>query len=365
MATRFRFNAKKCFLTYSQCPAEKQVLFDFLNKFGSGLKNYCIAQEKHEDGNFHLHAFCEWNKTLDTKNQYFFDLVDAAKIYHPNLKQVTNAKASVRNIINYCHKSDKEPLTNMDMEQYNELTKDEKAEAKKVAFREAIDAKTPEEVHKKIAEADPVTYVKSFNNITALANTKIKKRKRELKTYPDYSWQGIPDEFVEWANQIGKGKTRCKLLIVIGWTNTGKTTWFRKHGKHVYLSGEFALQAFDEEDWEYIVLDDMNWEWFANREREFRNMFLGKDESYITDKYMRKTSIVFEGKPCVIITNDITRQIAWLEQIFKDDSYHLQVDWVRIKYPLFDTDQSVPCTPGQELSDEEPLAKYPRTLSDN
>lgn len=360
MATRFRFNAKKCFLTYSQCPADKQLLFDFLNKFGTGLKNYCIAQEKHEDGNFHLHAFCEWNKTLDTKNQYFFDLVDAGKVYHPNLKNVKNGKADLRNIINYCHKSDKEPLSNMDVEQYNQLTKDEKADAKRIAFREAIDAETPEEVHKKIADADPVTYVKSFNNISALANTKIKKRKRVLKTYPD-NWANVPEQFTEWAEQIGKDKDRCNLLIVIGKTNTGKTTWFRKLGNHAYLSGEFSLTPF-ESDFDYTVLDDVNWEYFATKDVTFRNMYLGKDEATLTDKYKRKTDVIFQGKPCVIITNNVPRQIAWLEQIFKQESYEDQVVWVEVNQTLFDTDHSVPCTPGQEdtESQEEPLAKYPK-----
>ena len=48
---------KKLFLlTYPQCEVQPNNILQFLQKKVS-LKEYVIAQEKHKDGNHHIHAY--------------------------------------------------------------------------------------------------------------------------------------------------------------------------------------------------------------------------------------------------------------------------------------------------------------------
>lgn len=69
---KFRLNAKQIFLTYSQCDLEKEDLLEFL-KTKLHLERYIIARERHEDGNFHLHAYCKLSKRCDIKNPRHLD----------------------------------------------------------------------------------------------------------------------------------------------------------------------------------------------------------------------------------------------------------------------------------------------------
>ena len=78
--------AKGWFLTYPQCPCPKE---DCLADLRDGLKEkrnldveeYVVAEEKHENGDPHLHAFIKLNKRIRfSKN--LFDIIYEGKTYH-------------------------------------------------------------------------------------------------------------------------------------------------------------------------------------------------------------------------------------------------------------------------------------------
>ena len=78
--------AKGWFLTYPQCPCPKE---DCLADLKDGLKEkrnldveeYVVAEEKHENGDPHLHAFIKLNKRIRfSKN--LFDIIYEGKTYH-------------------------------------------------------------------------------------------------------------------------------------------------------------------------------------------------------------------------------------------------------------------------------------------
>lgn len=81
-----RLNSKKYFLTYSQCPVPKEVLYEHLSKlFGNNLEKIVVGAEKHEDGNPHLHSAVWLKKRIDKKNgTRFFDIYYEGKNYHAN-----------------------------------------------------------------------------------------------------------------------------------------------------------------------------------------------------------------------------------------------------------------------------------------
>lgn len=69
----FQYNAKSVFLTYAQCPLEKQVLLDFLQTKGT-LTKCAIAREAHEDGNFHLHCAVWFDDNLRFRDPAHLDI---------------------------------------------------------------------------------------------------------------------------------------------------------------------------------------------------------------------------------------------------------------------------------------------------
>lgn len=78
--------AKGWFLTYPQCPCPKE---DCLADLRDGLKEkrnldveeYVVAEEKHENGDPHLHAFIKLNKRIRFSKD-LFDIIYEGKTYH-------------------------------------------------------------------------------------------------------------------------------------------------------------------------------------------------------------------------------------------------------------------------------------------
>lgn len=108
---RFRFNARKAFLTYSKCGIKPK---EFLEVFplASRIKTCFAKQEHHEDGSLHLHTFVSFTRKLDLTNPQCFDLVieseerhpgddrkeqtDRIGRFHPNIKRVGGPEDLVR-----------------------------------------------------------------------------------------------------------------------------------------------------------------------------------------------------------------------------------------------------------------------------
>lgn len=81
------FNGKRFFLTYPQCPDSKEALRQFLLSKGT-VKYFCIARERHEDGNFHLHACVEY-ENVQRHSSNWLDFNGK----HPNVQSPRNWNA--------------------------------------------------------------------------------------------------------------------------------------------------------------------------------------------------------------------------------------------------------------------------------
>lgn len=97
----FELRSKSFFLTYPQCDVQPQEALEQLSGiFGSiayKIHEYVVAQERHEDGNFHLHAYIHVGLALHRKvASNFLDLSG----HHPNIEAVR----SMNKVIAYCAK---------------------------------------------------------------------------------------------------------------------------------------------------------------------------------------------------------------------------------------------------------------------
>ena len=85
---KFRINRAKVGLTYS-CPvtAEENPILgmkelkDFLFEIGGTMEKYIVAEEKHESGKKHYHAYVKYGQKIDTSDERFFDFCGV----HPNI----------------------------------------------------------------------------------------------------------------------------------------------------------------------------------------------------------------------------------------------------------------------------------------
>lgn len=97
----FHYDGVHVFLTYPQCPLEREQLRDFLVELAPNC-SYIIGRELHDDGNPHLHAYVHFGGRRRFRDTTVFDVEG----YHPNIQKPRNA----RHCIAYCRKEDATPL---------------------------------------------------------------------------------------------------------------------------------------------------------------------------------------------------------------------------------------------------------------
>lgn len=91
----FRLQSKKLFLTYPQCPIDKEIALDLLKEIltNFGPSYIVVSSELHQDGSPHLHAFVALNKKYDSRQPDCLDLINPADDarYHGNYQGARNA----------------------------------------------------------------------------------------------------------------------------------------------------------------------------------------------------------------------------------------------------------------------------------
>ncbi|UYD39131.1 MAG: replication associated protein [Wigfec virus K19_600] len=108
----FQFRGKRIFLTYSQCPLEKELVKEqLLERFSKDLKNvekWIVAREKHQDGNFHLHCFINLADEFRSKKPANWLDIEG---HHPNIEMVRSYKKCLAYVI-----KDNDYISNFDVQ---------------------------------------------------------------------------------------------------------------------------------------------------------------------------------------------------------------------------------------------------------
>jgi len=92
---RFRYNARKVFLTYPRCDLPMQDMLESLTII-KPYAQYCISQEAHQDGGRHLHVLLSYSSPINTTNERYFDVQG----HHPNITKPRD----VRDVLKYIKK---------------------------------------------------------------------------------------------------------------------------------------------------------------------------------------------------------------------------------------------------------------------
>lgn len=234
----FRLNSSQIFLTYSQCEKSPDEILVFLNNLKIDIKNYIVAQEKHKDGNNHIHCYLLLNKKINIRNERYFDIDD----YHPKVEGVRSWK----NVIKYVTK-DGNYITNYEQSVIDDIIKKNMkvGELYTKARELAIEGKPKEGL--KVLEHD-----KTVRDLVIHGNA-IQKNLRQLavkRKRPDFNIEDFDIDFI-W--------NRDKTLILWGPTNMGKTSLAKALLPDALLVGhKDKLKLYEEGEYNGIIYDDMS-----------------------------------------------------------------------------------------------------------
>lgn len=273
----FKLQAKKYLLTYPQCNEDKAQLLEFLKSKGQ-LEEYVVAKERHEDGNYHLHAYVAYKQKLCTRDQRYFDFGG----YHCNIVAIRNRMKTIE----YCCKEDPTPLSLVNQEE-------------KLGWGEILETSTNEkEFLAKVLENFPREYALNLEKLEYCARKHFTPQQVEYT--PRYTnFINVPIELLTLdLIQVGD---RPKSIIILGPRGLGKTEWARSHGPHLYSRGAVIYDDIirDREGSKYAVFDDL-WEWNFRFLKDFLG---GQPTATITGKY-RKPKLLDWGIRSIFLTNE-------------------------------------------------------------
>lgn len=216
------------FLTYPQCPIERDTLWDFLHR--KGITWAIIARELHQDGNPHLHAVIDWGRKKDIRSQSFFDFQG----YHPNIQSCTNRIAS----ITYCKKDG-------DFTEYGHNGSEEEQEDL-VAL--ASQSTEPSFFGRCLANKIPYAYAKKFWDMAHVDRGAVVETGNSPppnRICPTLQFHILPNQPAS--------------LILVGPTGCGKTSWALKRAVKpaLVVSHIDDLRKFDSNFHKTIIFDDM------------------------------------------------------------------------------------------------------------
>ncbi|AIF34812.1 replication-associated protein [Sewage-associated circular DNA virus-4] len=273
-----RFHAKTVFLTYPQCPVNKEDLLAWLQTLRNPIYTI-VSHELHEDGSPHLHAVVCWQNKLDIRDTTFFNYEN----YHPNIQSAR----SIKKVIAYTKKDG-------DFIEAGDSPIVDTANTWSTAMDTAT---TIKEFMDTVKESNPRDYILQHERLEYFAAKHFKKDTEVYK--PNFEEFILPHEVEAWLNEeFNSDKLRKKSLILIGPSKLGKTEWARSLGPHMY----FNHLANFKDDWDdeakYIVFDDFDFDFIPNK----KGFFGGQQHFQITGKYMRVKSVRW-GKCCIYCAN--------------------------------------------------------------
>ncbi|KAH9952327.1 hypothetical protein BGW80DRAFT_1196763 [Lactifluus volemus] len=278
-AQNFRFSSKNYFITWSQIgDIPNEELEAKLASFGDKIEYWAAAEEHHQDGGRHWHAFLHFRSIFRGRDASVFDI---GGIY-PNIKSSKGTRLNQKRIWLYLNKEGRVIMGPW---------KGPPAE------KAALEAPTKEDFFSCVRAADPKVYITCYDKLEYYSE------KHYAPPIPVFTpkfteFVRVPQEMQDWLRTEFTKTDHPKTLVVWGPSRTGKTSWARSLGEHSYLGSAWNVEEVIE-DKEYIIFDDIPFEMFMNWQA-----FLGAQDSFtITDKYKRKRTIRNWNKPCIWLNN--------------------------------------------------------------
>lgn len=300
MATnnKFTLQAKRYFLTYAQCTLDKTMVLDWLVS-QHHVHQAIVGEEKHEDGNPHLHVYLTYEKAKRISRADYFDIgnpENPEEIFHPHIETCKNMKKCVQ----YCTKEDKEPAQhNID---YKAIISGKSSKFAVIA-QQVMDGKSMLEIN----ESDPGFVLQHKRKLEEYQAWVIMKKPR-LDLLP---WQPVPVpafgseyQIATWlnANIFHPGRPNKALqLYLFSPPDCGKTTlitWLSRFCRIYYMPLlEDFYDFYDDDSYDLVVIDEFK----GQKQIQFLNQWL--DGQPCTVRVKGGQRLKRKNLPCIILSN--------------------------------------------------------------
>lgn len=290
--TKFRMNAMKFMLTFPQCPTKKEEAASRIEaKFGTELKGYIVCEEKHQNGDPHLHVFLLFNKRKNFKTASCFDFVGGQ---HGNYKVVNSLRGSVE----YVTKAGCYVVKGLDVESIKKKKAPKNAEIAKML----MDGKSMAEVN----EHDPGYVMINKRKLeeygTWVRTLKLRKEKEE---YLPPTIEGLNEadlQIAQWitANIRSSRRFKQRQLFIYGERNLGKTSLIEHLEKslsvyHIPVTEDF-YDGYDDH-YDLAVIDEFK----GQKTLQWMNEFLQGSKMPIRKKGSQ--DLKSKNMPVIILSN--------------------------------------------------------------
>jgi len=314
MSSNFQFNSKSVFLTFSQCDYPLDQFREKIEAFFHGnIEKGVVSQEKHQDGNYHLHAAICLQRNHRSRDPRLFDsLVEPSK--HPNI--AGRFTGGLLKAFQYVMKEGNflalnEPAFNL--QSFMETATKKKSTRSQLIVQELMEpGANIEEVF--INHADfmllNLSKAQSFVNFLDLRNKRLQfaaVRHLTVHVQPAATfWQSWNVEIASWLNQNLR-KTRAHRqtqLWIVSRPRMGKTSMMllleKTFSLKVYYvpKGEKWYDGYAEDTYDCMVFD----EFFADKPITEMNQLLSGDPMPLSRRGMPpvlKRNIL----PVIILSN--------------------------------------------------------------
>lgn len=309
----FRINAAQIFLTYPRANVTLDDLYEHLHDlelYGVKQLKLVVAEEKHQDGGIHFHAYIRYAKPINCRNAHLWDY----KELHPNIQGCRSPKR----VIDYVVKGGLY-RSNFDI---------------KLKRRDALaklldEINNPEQFVQEVIKLDPDYAISRFSNLRAFADYQFGKKSGlydPIREFTDFS--AVPDPIIRFRGRLGnyiRGERDMRSIWLWGPSRIGKTQLARSLGKHCYMQGIWNFKCLSDQA-EYGVFDDIS---FESIKFQYKQLFGLQKNVNFTGKYQRPTTFEW-GIPIIFISNELP-SFAWDEQAWLD----VNVDFVHVTHRLY------------------------------
>jgi len=266
----FSINSKSIFLTVPQCETPLEEFAQHIREFfGDNLEHGIACQERHQDGNSHLHAALSLRKPFRSRDVTIFDQL-AGK--HPNIEGrfkggPKRAYEYVAKEGNYCILPAPESL---DLDEFlNSGKKETKASkiARMISSGVHLDEVDEEEPGYLLQHLKSIEHYKSFRDLKVRRTAFAKVRGQPATVQPvssyDSSWNRAIASW--WNHNLRTPRVhRQKQLWLVAKEGAGKTIMIENLEKAFGLSiyywptGEAWNDAYEDDTYDMILFDEFH-----------------------------------------------------------------------------------------------------------
>lgn len=250
----FRMEAKNFFLTFPQVSTSREAALTALQEhFSSSLKGAVIAQEKHADGDTHLHILVFLNHKLRTRSPTYFDFIC---MKHGNYQTMRDPQKSLR----YVSKEDQQLLS------YGIVptAKSPSGESKSNTVAAMIQSGSS---LIQVAQALPGYFLLNQEKIRKFQSFCIETKSNELAQslngpIPTTDINPEQEVIVDWLNTnlFSPRKFKQSQLWIYGPANVGKTSLINGLSRYFKIyhipNGEDFYDFFDNDVYDLAVIDE-------------------------------------------------------------------------------------------------------------